>query len=693
MTVELRIKAQIEARKEAQRRLQMILVRFLVGFMAALGVFFIVATDVLAREVRIPEVSPTQLQKILATKDFVAVFWYSRHCRVCDKALDELETIDDEAGKFSIDFVKVNDKRFAKSMGIRKFPSLSFFQDGQLTVFNGDITNEEEVLRFLTSDSFLIIPDKIENVNADTLISIVGQEEFVAALFYDDSDQSDKALNELEKIDDEADVFKIRFVKINDLHLAEEYSLANVPALVYFRNGIPIVYHGELLDEDEVLEWLIQNQTSAKDEDILEEVTDQELDIMIQNVDHLLVFFHDNKRKSKAALESLENVDDDCDRIGVSFVKVDDPDVALKHGIEHFPTLIYFEKEIPSVYEAGDVLDNDKVMSWLVAQVEGSEIEEVGEHMLETFISREEIMAVFLYKVHDKASQLILESLEQIDDELDRRGILFVKSGKKSKSIAKSYGIESVPALVVFHRGVPRVFTGDMLDPEQALLWILNRDRTVHVVTKSILERLTHAMTHVVVLFYNRDLKRDNHDIIFLIESIEKELRSKFQVTFVSIDNSVEAQAFGVSSLPGLVLFEKAVPNLFQGPRRKEAIISWITTLVTQDTIEEVNDQILETLMSVEQGRVVTYVYHKGTHDETILADLERIDGRLEKKDIHIVKLNDDTGEFADKHGIDIIPSLVIFKDGRTLVYRGDISAEHKVAQWILQILVTQPPY
>ena len=56
---------------------------------------------------------------------------------------------------------------------------------------------------------------------------------------------STNVLTELENIDDEADVFKIRFVRIHDLELAEDYSLYYMPSLVYFRSGMPIVYEGK----------------------------------------------------------------------------------------------------------------------------------------------------------------------------------------------------------------------------------------------------------------------------------------------------------------------------------------------------------------------------------------------------------------------------------------------------------------
>ena len=71
----------------------------------------------------------------------------------------------------------------------------------------------------------------------------------------------------------EADVFKIRFVRIFDNDLAADFSLYQLPALVYFRNEIPVVYEGDLKDEAEVLEWLIQHQTSIDEEDVVEKAT------------------------------------------------------------------------------------------------------------------------------------------------------------------------------------------------------------------------------------------------------------------------------------------------------------------------------------------------------------------------------------------------------------------------------------
>ena len=81
---------------------------------------------------------------------------------------------------------------------------------------------------------------------------------------------------------------------------------------------------------------------------------------MVKNVDNLLVLFHDRKKKSQKALNALEHIDDDTDKIGVSFVEVDDVKVAAIHGVEEFPTLVFFKHGIPSICEQ-DLTDNEEV--------------------------------------------------------------------------------------------------------------------------------------------------------------------------------------------------------------------------------------------------------------------------------------------------------------------------------------------
>lgn len=54
----------------------------------------------------------------------------------------------------------------------------------------------------------------------------------------------------------------------------------------------------------------------------------------------------------------MENIDDDCDQHNIAFVKIDDDEEAKEYGIDEIPTLVFFERQIPHVYE-GDIYVTD----------------------------------------------------------------------------------------------------------------------------------------------------------------------------------------------------------------------------------------------------------------------------------------------------------------------------------------------
>ena len=66
-------------------------------------------------------------------------------------------------------------------------------------------------------------------------------------------------------------------------------------------------------------------------------------------------------------------------------------------------------------------------MEWLVGLVEGADIEEVTDDMLEKMILSEDKLAVLFYEENDDVSTTVLEFMENIDDDLVRKGIRFIK--------------------------------------------------------------------------------------------------------------------------------------------------------------------------------------------------------------------------------------------------------------------------
>lgn len=92
-------------------------------------------------------------------------------------------------------------------------------------------------------------------------------------------------------------------------------------------------------------------------------------------------------------LEELEKIDDDCDKHGIQFVKIDDDRTSLGYGIESVPAIVYFEKQVPNIY-SGDLLNEEDILHWLVSQLENSEIEDVSDEALDRMVKEGTTLAV-----------------------------------------------------------------------------------------------------------------------------------------------------------------------------------------------------------------------------------------------------------------------------------------------------------
>lgn len=96
-------------------------------------------------------------------------------------------------------------------------------------------------------------------------------------------------------------------------------------------------------------------------------------------------------------MNELENIDDECDKLGIAFVKIDNDEEAKEYGIEKIPSMVYFEKGIPMLYE-GNLEDEDKVLQWLEYQSKNDEIEDINDEMLDIILSKKTYVAVLFCK-------------------------------------------------------------------------------------------------------------------------------------------------------------------------------------------------------------------------------------------------------------------------------------------------------
>ena len=76
-----------------------------------------------------------------------------------------------------------DDLDVAKKHGVKKFPAIVLFRNGEPLVYKGDMSDEDEVLAWLTDGENLEIAEKIESVNAKILNKLLETEGNVAVFF------------------------------------------------------------------------------------------------------------------------------------------------------------------------------------------------------------------------------------------------------------------------------------------------------------------------------------------------------------------------------------------------------------------------------------------------------------------------------------------------------------------------------
>lgn len=117
-------------------------------------------------------------------------------------------------------------------------------------------------------------------------------------------------------------------------------------------------------------------------------------------------------------LTELENIDDECDALGITFVKIDNADEAKEYGITQVPKLLYFEKGIPTVYE-GKLENEEELLKWLEQQTTSDEIEDITDEMLDLIIEKMPYVAVLYCKQTTRTHVRLVGSFSRFSCALD----------------------------------------------------------------------------------------------------------------------------------------------------------------------------------------------------------------------------------------------------------------------------------
>ena len=97
-------------------------------------------------------------------------------------------------------------------------------------------------------------------------------------------------LNYDPQIDDDADRYGVQFVSNAERAAAKKFGITTFPKLLFFKHKEPTVYEGDLMNEEQVLEWLTSIE-SMDMPDKIEEATAKSLPGIIDNQDYVAVLF------------------------------------------------------------------------------------------------------------------------------------------------------------------------------------------------------------------------------------------------------------------------------------------------------------------------------------------------------------------------------------------------------------------
>ncbi|KAG5893625.1 hypothetical protein JTB14_006291 [Gonioctena quinquepunctata] len=413
---------------------------------------------------------------LIDSQEYLAVLFYDKDDKQDIRVLNELENIDDDLEKEGIVIVRIDNDAEAKEFGIDHLPTLVYFEDKIPSIYEGDLMNEDEVLKWLIEQKQTAT---IEEVTDEILEDLIQEHEYVVVYFSgncEEGQECDDILDDLENIDDELDENGIIFVTTEDLVMAKKYGIKNFPKLVFFRNKEPLVYTGDLEDEDEVLAWLTDENT-LEIPDRIEEVNSKMLDKILSENEHVVVYFYkEGDKRSQKILQELENIDDECEDKDIDFVKISDEGIQKEYDLPSLPAVVFYRNRFREIY-TGDLMHEEAILDWILKLRDSDPdvIENVDRKTLQVLINDVEHLAVLFYSNECEDCSEILEELETIDDDTDKHGIQFVKS--MDAKLASEIGIFRFPALVYYETGVPIMYDGDLKNEDKVLEWLVEQKR------------------------------------------------------------------------------------------------------------------------------------------------------------------------------------------------------------------------
>lgn len=91
--------------------------------------------------------------------------------------------------------------------------------------------------------------------------------------------------------------------------------------------------------------------------------------------------------------------------------------------------------------------------------------------------------------------------------------------------------------------------------------------------------------------------QKKSQKILVELENIDDECDEN-DIAFVKIDDPEEAKEYGIDNIPSLVLFERKIPNLYEGDLLKEEeLLGWLLHQKRHSEIPDITDEMMDKLI------------------------------------------------------------------------------------------------
>ena len=416
------------------------------------------------------------------------------------------------------------------------------------------------------------------------LDNIIESEDDVLVFFFDEEETEDieEIMEALQIIDESISDEEVEFVQCSEDRVVESFGLTMIPSLVYFENGVPSVYTGELKNADSILGWI----TQELQQQVIKELKDEVLESVQDRLEFVaVIYYNKDSTHDLDILAQLETVDDECKENDINVVKTSDQDLWQSLGIEDSPVMVYYENDVPFIYphQGSGLADEVQVLRWLVAQRNSAAIEEVTDAMLDGIIEDHEYVAVLFTGLcaddEDREKcRKVVDHLERIDTFLDEHGIVFVMTSQLEK--ARTLWLSRFPALVFFRNGEPVKYANELTQEKKVYKWLTDpknifMPNVIEEVNDLMLAKMLKSEPSMFVFFYE-ETDVFSRKIIRDLETMDDRLDSQ-DIEIVKICDDGIDEDYELESLPSLVHFLKGKPTVYYGDlKQDDEIAEWI---------------------------------------------------------------------------------------------------------------------